>query len=140
MSGLLTLHLVAIGLWLGCILTEALFERALLAAPNDSRLTLATLHKRVDLFVEIPAFVAVLVSGALLLRGAPITAMLGLKVACAMLAIVANLYCVRLVFVRLAHAQAGRWHEFAQVDAVQHKMGAVVLVALLAALGLGATR
>src|SRR6266568_5063043 len=37
----LPLHLVSIGLWLGCILTEALFERTLLGRGREQELLLA---------------------------------------------------------------------------------------------------
>ena len=37
---LLPLHLALVGLWLGCVLTEALFERALLGKGRDKELIL----------------------------------------------------------------------------------------------------
>ena len=40
---LLPLHLTFIGLWLGCVLTEALFERALVGQGRDKELLLASL-------------------------------------------------------------------------------------------------
>ncbi len=97
---LLQLHLTFIGLWLGCVLTEALFERALLSQGRDKELILAGLHKRVDLFVEIPAFTLVVLTGALMLRGTPPSAMLHAKLGFALLAVAANVYCVHLVFKR----------------------------------------
>ena len=60
---LLPLHLALVGLWLGCVLTEALFERALLGKGRDKKLILTALHKRVDMFIEIPAFTLVVVTG-----------------------------------------------------------------------------
>lgn len=65
-SVLLPIHHCAVGVWLGCVITEALFERALLAKGREQELILVELHKRVDLIVEIPAFMIVLISGALL--------------------------------------------------------------------------
>jgi len=56
---LLPLHLALVGLWLGCVLTEALFERALLGKGRDKELILSALHKSVDVFIEIPAFTLV---------------------------------------------------------------------------------
>jgi hypothetical protein len=47
--------LVFAGLWLGCVLTEATFERMMLAKGRDHQLTLALPHWRVDVLVEIPA-------------------------------------------------------------------------------------
>jgi hypothetical protein len=54
-SLLLPLHLLFVGLWLGSVLTEALFERALLGQGRPAELILTRLHIRVDLAIEIPA-------------------------------------------------------------------------------------
>ena len=66
-TALIAIHASFAALWLGCILTEALFERALLSKGRDGQLTLAHLHVSVDKAVELPAIIGVLVSGFLLL-------------------------------------------------------------------------
>ncbi len=134
---LLPLHLTFVGLWLGCVLTEALFERALMGHGRDKELILSALHRRVDLFIEIPAFVLVLATGGLLLAGAPTSALLHAKVGVALLAVAANVYCVYLVFKRHRLALQGDWQGFEKADHLQHKIGAVVLLGILGALGLG---
>ncbi len=134
---LLPIHLTFIGIWLGCVLTEALFERALLGQGRAFELVLVALHKRVDLFIEIPAFVVVLLTGALMLGSAAPSGLLQAKVGFGVLAIAANAYCVWLVFRRSAKAQAGDWDAFTRLDHLQHQWGAVVLIGILAALGLG---
>ena len=106
---LLSLHLIFIGLWLGCVFTEALFERALLGQGRDKELLLTALHKRVDLFIEVPAFTLVLLTGGALLATAPQTALLHVKIAFASLAIIINIYCVYLVFKRDRLAQSNDW-------------------------------
>ena len=136
---LLLLHLLFIGLWLGCVLTEALFERALLGQSRTHEVLLADLHKRVDVWVEIPAFVAVVVTGALLLMQAQPNPMLYAKVGLGGLAVVANAVCVGLVFARAKAAHAGQWQRFDRLDHWQHQLGAVVLLAMLGALGVGLT-
>jgi uncharacterized membrane protein len=136
-STLLLLHFVSVGIWLGCVLTEALFERALLDEGQAQKLILVALHKRVDLIVEIPAFVAVLVTGASMLSATSSSPLLTTKIAVGLLAIAANVYCVRLVFRRAAAANSGRWAEFERLDDLQHKYGAVVLLAIVAALAVG---
>lgn len=65
MKTLLVAHLLLVGIWLGCVLTEALFERALLCKGRAHALILVGLHKRVDLIVELPALLGML--GALAL-------------------------------------------------------------------------
>lgn len=119
------------------MLTETLFERALLGQGRGPELLLADLHKRVDLFNEVPAFLAVFASGALLYEGARMTPFLFAKLGFGLLAIVINIYCVWLVVRRATAAHQGRWEQFAQLDHRQHQFGAVVLVALLLALALG---
>jgi len=54
-----------------------------------------------------------------------------------LLAIAANIYCVSLVFRRHRHALRGDWPAFERADHLQHKIGAVVLLGILGALGLG---
>lgn len=136
-SLLLLTHLVFAGLWLGCVLTEVLFERALLGRGRDSEAILAELHRRVDLFVEIPAFLAVLLTGTLMVANLNPTPALYTKIAFGALAIIANIFCVRLVLRRTRAATNGQWEEFARLDHLQHKLGAVVLLGILAALGMG---
>ncbi len=140
MNALLPLHLLCIGLWLGCVLTEVLFERALLGKGRAQEALLADLHRRVDLFVELPAFVLVAASGALMLNGSAGGVWLHAKIGFGLIAIAANGYCVRLVLARAQAAQDGRWEDFARIDARQHRWGAVVLVAMLVAIVLGMTR
>ncbi len=49
---LFVLHISFAGIWLGCVLTETLFERALLGKGKEQDLILVELHKKVDLFVN----------------------------------------------------------------------------------------
>lgn len=134
---LLALHLVSAGLWLGCVLTEVLFERALLGHGPSHRLILALLHRRVDLWVELPAFSLLLATGLLLLPPAAPHVWLSAKIGIGALAIAANVHCVGLVLRRAAAAQSGDWSAFERLDHAQHRWGAVVLLGLLGALALG---
>ncbi len=134
---LLLLHIVFIGVWLGCVVTEALFERALLGKGRAQELILVGLHKRVDIFIEIPAFVVVLVTGCLMWANAAPSPTLHAKIGFGLLATLANVVCVWLVFRRAKAAAAGDREQFARLDHLQHKFGAVVLIGILGALGLG---
>lgn len=132
-------HLAAAGLWLGCVCTEVVFERALASDP----LRLAQLHRRVDAAVELPACLVVLLTGLamLTLRGrAPWDAWLAAKIALGAVALAANAMCARLVWRRATCAQAGDTQGFATADRRQHRWGAVVLAGLVAALALGLRR
>lgn len=136
-SILLVTHLSSVGIWLGCVLTEGLFERALIGKGRPQELVLAQLHKRVDLFVEIPAFLVVLITGLAMLGSAGGTMLLYAKIGAGLTAIAANVYCVRLVFRRAAAAHRGKWDRFAEIDRRQHLHGAIVLLAIVAALAMG---
>ena len=133
MRVLVSLHLLLVGVWLGCVLTEALFERALLGQGPQAQRLLARLHWRVDLWVEVPAFAAVVATGLALLPGQAWDGWLVFKLGCASLAVVANTWCVGLVARRQTHALAGDWTAFAAVDHRQHQVGALVLLGLLGA-------
>lgn len=135
-----TFHTLLVGAWIGTVLIEALFERALLGQGRDKELLLARLHWKVDKVVELPLLIAVVVSGAKLLQGVPLDGLLRAKLACAALAVFANLYCIWLVKLRLKMAEAGAWELFAMIDRRQHVVGTIVLAALLAAAGLGLYR
>lgn len=135
-----TLHAILAGAWIGTVLVEALFERALLGQGRDKELILARLHWKVDKLVELPLLIAVVFSGTKLLCGVSLDGLLKAKLACAALAIFANLYCIWLVKLRLKVAEAGAWELFAIVDKRQHQVGALVLIGLLGAAGLGMVR
>ena len=68
------------------------------------------------MIVEIPAFLGVLVTGVILLFEVAITAALVLKLICGIAAILANLYCVRLVFLRVGYAKENQWSAFERAD------------------------
>lgn len=135
------IHGLLAGAWIGCVLVEALFERALLGLGRDNELILARLHWKVDLFIEGPLLVAVAITGLVLVW--PIHqahaggTLLHTKLAFAVIAILANLRCIWLVKLRLGHAEAGRWEEFERADHSQHRWGALVLLGLLGAATLG---
>ncbi len=76
------------------------------------------------------------ITGVLLWGGAG-SPWLYAKMGLGALAVLANLVCATFVFRRAAAAKADAWESFATADAWQHKSGAVVLVALVAALAIG---
>ncbi len=136
-SSLPILHLIFDGVWLGCVLTEIAFEKILLAGGREQHVALARIHKWVDLAIETPAFIGVAATGLLLLPASPSSVALSLKIACAAVAVAANLYCAALVLRRCKAAETGDWPAFDRLDRSQHRIGAVVLLGLLASLALG---
>ena len=69
--------------------------------------------------------------------GVEFSPLLLLKIAAGLLAIGFNIYCVYLVRERLKAGEAGDFVRWVALDHSQHRHGAVVFVALLAALGIG---
>jgi len=137
-TALLAIHFTFSALWLGCVLTEALFERALLAGDRSLHRTLADLHVRVDTFIEIPSIVLVLVSGIWLsFLHFPSSIYFYTMLIGGLVAVIANACCVWLVFRRRDAAHALLWGEFDKLDHLQHKVGAIVLLGLLVAIIFG---
>ena len=136
MKPVLLLHLLCIAIWLGCILVEALYEHSIDGSPVMRRFV-STLHWNTDRYIEIPAFLGVLLSGGAMVHGARLTPLLWAKITLGLVAIAFNAACVRLVIRRLKLAQAGDFAGWERIDHWQHKLGAVVLLALLGALGIG---
>lgn len=85
-------HLVALSIWLGIVLTEALFEFS--GSDPDSLRAAARFHYTVDMYGELPILAAVVVTGVLLAaRVGPLTAMHHVKIAASLVAIASNLIC-----------------------------------------------
>lgn len=138
-KGLLFAHLVSAAVWLGCILTEAVFERVLLAGDRSSHRALADLHVRVDLLVELPTLLLVLGTGLVMAIGSfPEAAWFRTMLASGAGAIGLNLFCIWLVIERRSAAAVQAWPRFARLDHLQHKAGAGVLLLVLVAFLAGA--
>ena len=92
-------HLVALGMWLGVVIAEVLFEFA--GSDADSLRAAARFHYNVDRFGELPVLFAVLITGTILaVRARPLTPLHFIKIAASLVAVGAALICTRLVFQR----------------------------------------
>ena len=92
-------HLMALGAWLGVVITEALFEFA--ASDPESLRAAARFHYKVDKFGELPILFAVLVTGTILaVRAWPLTPLHVIKIAASLVAVGSNLICTLWVFQR----------------------------------------
>ncbi len=98
-------HLLCLGTWLGCLLVEGVIEAR---ARGDRELLRAVsrLHRSIDLFVEIPAFSGVLISGLVLSLDARWSGALIAKVVLGSFAILVNVACLWPVFRRARAAEA----------------------------------
>ena len=132
MRSLLVVHVLSVGLWLGCLATEIAFEK-LMEADEAARGFVSALHDRVDRFVEGPAFVLTLVTGLMLAWDVTWTPGLVAKVGLGGAAIGLNVWCLKIVFDRADAAREGRDDGWRRIDALQHKVGAGVAILLVAA-------
>ncbi len=136
MSGLLLVHLIGVGAWMGCVAVEALIE-ARRDSGDQLHLDTATLHLKIDLFVEVPALLLVAYTGAAMLVQTEVTLLLVLKLIFALLAIAFNAVCVWVVIKRYRATTIGIEAvraESARLD----KMGPLLLPSWLATLAIGA--
>ncbi len=98
-------HLIFVAMWGGVVAAEVVIELTL--REGEAARIGAEAHYWIDLFVEGPLLVAILGTGGVLLwRAWPPTALHVVKVACALVAIGVNGWCVAMVVARrrLAHA------------------------------------
>jgi hypothetical protein len=92
-------HLVVLGMWLGVVITEVLFEFA--GSDPDSLRAAARFHYIVDKFGELPILVGVVVTGTILAVGAwPLTPLHVIKIAASLVAVGSALICTLWVFQR----------------------------------------
>lgn len=85
-------HLMALGVWLGIVVTEALFEFS--GSDPESLRAAARFHYTVDVFGELPILAAVIVTGVMLAsRLAQLTPLHYVKIAASLVAIASNVVC-----------------------------------------------
>ncbi len=135
MNPILFIHLMAIGIWAGCVATEAVLELALGKVPPE-RSGLAALHAKIDRFVELPAIFIALLTGASLLHLALWDQLLITKVSLGLAAVILNAIAAYTVHRRLQCLNAGdmagydvfnRWHERIGIGCVLTIAGAIVV-------------
>ncbi len=99
LTNLRTLHLFVLALWGGVLASEGVLELLPLRRP-ELRPATVVFHYFIDLLVELPLLLGILLTGALLLHGRPFTGLVAAKVACGSIAVLANLACIVFVVKR----------------------------------------
>lgn len=135
MSTLLFLHIIAIGIWAGCVATEAVLEIFLKnIPPADSRL--APLHARIDKAVEIPAILVTVVTGGAMLHQASWDSLLVAKVSLGLTAVILNTIAAYTVYMRnrclqqddsAGYARFNRLHEHVGIGCILSLIGAIMV-------------
>lgn len=135
MSVLLIIHLLAIGVWLGVVGAEFAIEFRGMRDEQAMRAA-AELHYKTDLWVEVPAFVTVLVTGLLMLGDAALGNVFIAKLVFALLAIFFNGICVYAVAKRRKSLLANDRMGIKSADRAM-KIGSAVIPTFLIAFSLG---
>ena len=92
-------HLLALGVWLGVVITEVLFEFT--GSDEESLRAAARFHYNVDKFGELPILLAILVTGSILtVRAWPLTSLHLIKVGTSLVALSCAFICTLWVFKR----------------------------------------
>lgn len=135
MNIFLFIHLIALGIWAGCVLTEVVLELVLEKLPPESS-NLARLHAMIDRFVEIPAILLVAITGGMLLQSAYWDTLLQVKVGLGVTAVFLNTVAAFTVQRRYQSLLSGNeqgydfwnlWHERIGIGCVLSITGAIVV-------------
>ena len=123
MSALLTLHLLGLGIWVGVVAAELVIEFDGIK-DNASLIKASKLHFLTDIWVEIPAFTLVLITGLLMTNFGQLEGAFLYKVIFGFFAIVFNIVCVYAVFKRRSYAIVGDIKGMQSTDPIMRLGGA----------------
>lgn len=136
MAVFIFVHFLAVGLWLGCVAVEIVAERVSRSLPPESNF-IAMLHWRIDQFVEIPALLVVLITGAMMLPTASNAGIVSAKIGFGVVAVGLNFVCSFLVYRRYRCQLAGDMPGYHRADVWHERIGICVVLSMLTALSLG---
>lgn len=134
MGLILTIHLIALGIWIGVVGAEFAIEIDGMK-DDKSYIKAAKLHYVTDIWVEIPAFTTVLITGLLMLNNSHFDGVFLYKLIFATLAIVFNLICVYAVFQRRKYALESDIAGMKSTETVM-KLGGLIIPSFILALAL----
>jgi len=132
---LLTLHLIALGCWIGVVGAEFVIEFAGMK-DNESFRRASMLHYQTDIWVEIPAFSVVLLTGLLMVNESHLEGLFLYKIIFAILAMLFNIVAVYAVFKRRGFAIKDDLHGMKSVDPIM-KLSGLIIPCFLVAFTLG---
>ena len=130
MNLLLTLHLLALGIWIGVVAAKFLIEFDDMKG-NESLIKASKLHFLTEIWVEIPAFTTVLITGLLMINSSHLQGVFLYKIIFGLAAIAFNIVCVYAVFRRRAYAIAGDMDGVRSTDPVMKLGGAGFIATFL---------
>jgi putative copper export protein len=129
----LFIHLIAIGIWAGCVATEVVCELEQKHVKfKDSYI--ASLHWSIDKFVEIPAIFITAITGYLMLNDVVFDSLLTIKVSAGVLAIVFNLTASYSVYKRYKCLVADNEAGYLKYDLIHERIGVGCVLFILVAI------
>ena len=104
-ASLLSIHLFAVAFWFGVVGVEFILERGR-ALSKEHGYKVADIHHHIDMYLEMPAFMVVLITGVLMLDISRLDdGLYLLKISAGFLAVIGNIYCVYPIIKRKLAAQ-----------------------------------
>jgi putative copper export protein len=129
----LFIHLIAIGIWAGCVATEVVCELEQKHVKfKDSYI--ASLHWSIDKFVEIPAIFITAITGYLMLNDMAFDSLLTIKISAGVLAIVFNLIASYSVYKRYKCLVADNEAGYLKYDLIHERIGVGCVLFILVAI------
>ncbi len=134
MSLLLIIHLIALGIWIGVVGAEFAIEFDGMK-DDESYIKASKLHYATDIWIEIPAFTTVLLTGIFMIDESHLSGAFLYKIIFAMLAIMFNIVCVSAVFKRRNFAL---WSDVSGMRSTESvmKLGSLIIPTFLIAFSL----
>lgn len=133
---ILTLHIMAIGIWVGCILTEGVMEAS---REKDLRhhKEISSIHTKIDKFVEGPALIVLFVTGLMLFSQGEHSNIIRVKAVIGMVAIALNCVCFYLIAKRDRLFVAGHDEQAIKMAKIQDSVGGLMILCIIAAMTIG---
>lgn len=136
MSSIIVLHACAVSFWFGVIGAEFVIERSR-AHSQPHGYAVADNHFWIDVLLEVPVALIVLITGLMVLQDAQLTPWLIVKVSVGLIAVAVNMLCLAPVIQRRAAAQAERLDDVIRYSRIIDRLTLLGLPAGAVALILG---
>lgn len=122
MTLILFIHLIAIGVWAGCVATEVVCELEQKHVKFKESY-IASLHWSIDKFVEIPAIIITGITGYLMLDDVVFDSIITLKISAGVLAIAFNSAAAYSVYKRYKCLIANDEEGYLKYDLMHERIG-----------------
>lgn len=135
-SLLLSIHLFAAAFWFGVLGVEFILEQGRTRC-KEHGYAVADIHYNIDLYLETPAFVMVLITGLIMSNGQPLTGLYFVKVCAGLIAIAGNIGCVYAIVRRKWAARVKNFGGLVKYSYMVDRLSAVAVPAGFMALFIG---